>query len=86
MKFREHRGSTDDSLETLVEVPDKAALIAHVKKLFEPYGPFSPAINFDGLMITNYYARYDHRTGWRATFIVTVPGLGPVGYTDGPLP
>ena len=81
MNFREQRGTTEDSMETLKELPDKAALIAHVKELWAPFGPFS-AVDFNALMISDYFPKFDFRTNWAKTYVVTVPGLGIVGFTD----
>lgn len=38
MRFREHRGSLADSKKTEIELPDKAALVAHIRTLLEPFG------------------------------------------------
>ena len=43
MKFREHRGSLADSLKTGVELPDRAALLEHVRKLFTGW-PTAPEV------------------------------------------
>lgn len=86
VKFREHRGSINDSLETLVELADRPALVEHIRKaLIEPLNIPGLDRAVDHLLVTSYYPRYDHRTEWPATYIVTVPGLGPVGYTDQPV-
>ena len=38
MHFREHRGSLAASKKTEVELPDKAALVAHIRTILEPFG------------------------------------------------
>lgn len=86
MKFREHRGTLADSMQTQVELPDRAALLAHIAKLLEPFGyKFEPS-----WVHVEPYAWYeadkaywDKRVRWH-TYIVTLDGYGVLGFTDGP--
>jgi hypothetical protein len=80
MKFRELRGGLRESLETLVELPDRAALIAHVSQL-QAAQPFNAPVSDATVHVRRYY--HDPRTGWD-THLVTLDIWGPVGYTDGP--
>lgn len=76
MLFREHRGSLDETMETVVELdPTLEALIAHIGKLFmeEDLHPISK-------IEVKYYG-YDARIGWE-TYIVTSKGWGVIGFTN----
>jgi hypothetical protein len=85
MKFREHRGTLEDSMKTIVELPDRAALIAHCRKLLAPYGfefqnswlHVEPYAWFD-----SEKPHWDARIKWH-TYIVTLDGYGVLGFTDG---
>jgi hypothetical protein len=81
VKFREHRGSLEESLATLVELPDRQALIEHVTKL---HASFVHSFDFSKLVVEPYLMEPDDRPGvaWQRTFIVKLPGLGPIGFTD----
>lgn len=77
--FREHRGLLVDSMLTVREVNlgDLRAYVADVTGgefhdvVVEPYG-------VDGK------AFFDQRIGWN-TYIVTAPGYGVLGFTNGPV-
>jgi hypothetical protein len=80
MKFREHRGSLWDSMATLVELPDRAALLAHCQRLLDP---FDVQVLDSQLRIEPY--TYDDRVRWE-TWIVSIDGYGVIGFTDdGPI-
>lgn len=81
MKFREHRGGYDDSMATLVELPDRAALVEHVDNL---HACFIHPYDFSKMQVEPYYMQRDTRCGWKETYIVVLPGYGPIGYTDTP--
>lgn len=81
MKFREHRGGLNESMQTVVELPDRAALVAYVDKLLQPFYVESVA---ERLLIEPYGR--DPRIGWEQLYIVKLPGYGVVGFTDGPVP
>lgn len=74
-RFREHRGSLADSLETVVTLETRADLIAHLGRVLAPFKVT------DQIVETRHYA-FDDRIGWN-TYIVVVHGHGPVGFTDG---
>jgi len=80
MKFREHRGGLEESMKTVVDVADRAALEAHVRALLEPFYIDVP----DGSLRCVDMKRIDSRIGWR-THLISLPGYGVVGMTDGPL-
>lgn len=80
MKFREHRGGLNESMMTLVELPDRPALVAHVEKLLRPY--YFQEV--DSRLRVDPYGR-DTRIGWENLHIVILKGYGVVGFTDGPL-
>ena len=71
-----------DSMATLVEVADRAALLAHVRRKFSDFGP---TFADEQMHVEPYSNRPDERIGWNATYIVTLEGYGVVGFTDGPL-
>lgn len=77
MKFREHRGGLAESMETTIELEDRAALIAHCRALLDQwYFSFR-----DEDLSVEPYGR-DERIGWD-THIVTIKGYGVMGFTDG---
>ncbi|MFZ2509085.1 MAG: hypothetical protein WAW79_11515 [Steroidobacteraceae bacterium] len=80
MQFREHRGSLDNSMETVVELADHAALMDHLRALAKPWPTFPP-INEKTVSVVPYCR--DERIGWD-THIVRLVGYGVLGYTDGP--
>ena len=79
-KFRWHRGSLADSMATVVEVADRAALVAIIEA---EWHWLVPGADID----INPYG-YDKRIGWD-TYLVTVQQLDGTrvvaGMTDGPL-
>ena len=79
-KYRDQRGQLDDSMATLQILPDRAALIAHLRSIYDPqrFGEWDDA----DVEVKPYC--YDERIGWD-TYIVTLQG-GGVGFTDGPVP
>jgi len=80
MKFREHRGGLIESMETLVDLPDRTALIDHCRKLL---APFKFEFNATALKVTPYFVmdgntilRGNDRIGWKEVYIVTIDGYG----------
>jgi len=70
IKFREHRGTLDEAMKTVVELePTVAALATHL------------GAKPKQLQVKKYV--YDDRIGWD-THIVTVDGMA-VGFTSGPV-
>lgn len=82
MKFREHRGSLAESMETVVVLADHEALLDHIRKLAEPWPTFPP-VSPETVHIKPYGP--DKRIDWD-THIVTLDGYGVLGFTDGPGP
>ena len=78
MKFREHRGMLDDSMKTVVDVADRAALISLLRSRLLPH---KVLFNDKDLKIEPY--GYDSRINWN-THIVTIEDYGVAGFTDGP--
>lgn len=83
MKFREQRGSLNDSMRTCVELKDHAALVEHCRKLLEAW-PTAPQVTNNTLWVEKYTDLPDERIGWGKTYIVGVYGYGVLGYTDAP--
>lgn len=70
MKYRDHRGGLDESMQTMVDMPrDLESLATHL-------GVKSSSIRVEA------YGGFDKRIGWD-TYIVLVDGV-PFGFTDGP--
>lgn len=87
LKFREHRGGLAESMATVIEVPDRAALVAHVKKMLAPFyfgGDIEAGLNVEPYGCSGL-PLLDLRIGWQ-TYIVTLKGYGVLGFTDGPCP
>lgn len=77
MKFREHRGSLADSMETVIEIPaTKAALKEAINNALLPY-----EAQFTEEQILIDRLTFDERTGWD-THIVYAKGYGVFGFTD----
>jgi len=70
IKFREHRGTLDDAMKTVVELDATLPALAAFLK-----------VKPKQLQVKKYV--YDDRIGWD-TYIVTVDGQA-VGFTDGPV-
>jgi hypothetical protein len=80
MKFREHRGSLTESMQTVVELANRDELVSHLNRMFENSGPVKPEpIKPDEVEIKFYL--FDDRIGWN-TYLVFVRGFGPVGFSD----
>jgi hypothetical protein len=80
--FRERRDRVEESLKTIVELKDRAALIDHCRRLIAGDGtPPAPVT----LSFVPYDLAPDPQTGWECTYLVMVYGYGPIGYTDAPL-
>lgn len=83
MRFRQHRGGLSDSLETVVHIDNRAALLEHLAALLAPFYFDKERID-KGLKIEPY-GGIDARIGWN-TYIVTLERYGVLGFTDGPCP
>ena len=84
MKYRPHRATLAEAMEQMIELPDRAALVAHIGKKMEPWGI---KIADHDVRVVPYI--FDARIGWN-THIVTArtkPDTFTVmGFTDGPCP
>lgn len=85
MKFRPQRGSLHDAMKEVVELPDRAALLDHLRRIHEPIADFvsAPDIREESVRVEKYGHGIDERIGWD-THIVMIDGWGPAGFTDGP--
>jgi hypothetical protein len=63
-------------MATCVELPNRAALVEHLYRSHELPLPF------ENLEIKPYFMEPDTRIGWDQTYIVTLEGFGPIGFTD----
>ena len=72
-KFRFHRGSLEESLETITEVSSKQELCDIINQ------HHNLNINTDDIVI-KYYAKDSRING--DSYIVTVNGLGVIGFTN----
>lgn len=80
-KFREHRGTLDESMKTVVEIADADALFVHLVAL----GGYYAKLDFSEL-VQNPYGGLDTRTGWNTRMIHDGRIGGPVvGFSDGPI-
>lgn len=78
-KYRDHRGTLDDSMQTVREVADFAALFEYLRSDLASFGfTLTP-----GMVDIAPYG-VDSRIGWD-TYIVRIDGYGVAGFTDGPL-
>lgn len=81
MQFREHRGTIAESIETIVTLKDRQALVDHCQTLLTPLSfRFEP----DALTVTYYSDMPDTRVGWERTYIVIIEGHGVIGFSDSP--
>jgi hypothetical protein len=78
MKFREHRGTLAESMETTVEVASLDELLAHLAPIVAPI-----ALTAERIAIAPY--AIDPRIGWD-TYLVFITGYGVAGFLNGPLP
>ena len=82
VRFRERRHRIEDSLKTLVELNDRAALVEHCRRLIAANRTPPAAVTFS---LVPYGLAPDPATGWPCTYLVMVHGYGPIGYTDAPV-
>jgi hypothetical protein len=76
--FREQRGSLEDSMKTVVDLPaTRLALFCHLHKL-----SILPQFRIDDMVVEHYCE--DHRIGWTPTYIAKIKGQA-VGFTNGPV-
>lgn len=76
IKFRFHRGTLKESLQTVVEIGSRAELAERIgRELGRDVSPESLKIQAYG---------FDNRIGWDG-YMVSVEGWGVAGFIDGPL-
>ncbi len=76
--YREHRGSLDDSMQTVIEIKSKAELREHILKV----GDWAPLAG--KLTIEKYGTKsLDERIGWDTHIVVWNKTV--MGFTNGPL-
>ncbi len=76
--FRSHRGSFDDSMETVKEFEDREKFLEFLKEEMKHW-----PCPFDGHLVqVEPYCIFDERNNW-STYIVTMEGYGVLGFTDG---
>jgi hypothetical protein len=63
MRYRHHRGGLEESLDTTVKVNSLEELLAHINKVWKPFGKIVEEIKFD-------YACMDDRTGWDTYYVL----------------
>ena len=79
MRFREHRGSADEAMKTLIVLKDRDALVKHCQALLEPFAfHFEP----EDLEVNLYYSFPDVNSRWEKTYVVTIKKCGAIGFTD----
>jgi len=78
MKFREHRGTLEQAMLTVVEVNSLEELATHIQKI---WGSFT-SIPIRKKDIYFRWLCYDERIGWD-TYFVYVNQIGSVGYSNG---
>ena len=81
MRFREHRGSLNESLKTVVTLKNRAALVRYCQRLLRS---FCFQFAASALHISKYDLCHDKRADWNRTYIVTIDGYGVMGFTDSP--
>jgi hypothetical protein len=78
--YRDHRGSLEDSMKTVVTLPaTRLALFNHMQEQFAGLWPF----RIDD-MVVRYYTDDWRVEGWAPTYLVTLKGQA-TGYTNGPV-
>lgn len=63
MKYRDHRGSLDDSLQTTIEITDITQLFSHINKSFTGFGLEVEDIKFE-------YMGMDTRIAWDTWYVL----------------
>ena len=77
MLYRDHRGGLAESMQTVVELKDRAALDQHIAGLLKPWGR---VVTPDQIK-SSWYCQ-DPRIGWD-TWMITVDDYGVIGFTNG---
>lgn len=81
MKIRLHRGGLKESMGTVADIePTKYAVAEYVSSVLHSTERVIP----DEVHVDKYGEGIDYRIGWD-THIVSIDGIGVVGFTDGKL-
>ena len=75
--FREHRGTLEDSMATVVTINNREELVRHIADKLTAFGVDVQPENIQ----VSPYAK-DERIDWD-TYIVVLKGYGVVGFTNG---
>ena len=78
IKYRNHRGSLAESMETAQEFETMDEMRAYVAKSLHPFYVEVTKENFH----SKFYCEEDRRIGWTPVCLVTVNGFGVVGWAD----
>jgi hypothetical protein len=85
MLYRDHRNGLAESMETVVELKGRAALVAHLAGTW----PFNQGLSgldaerLDSVKVERIHEDGDARIGWKEVWIVVLPDFGVLGFTDG---
>ncbi len=74
IKYRDHRGSLDESMKTVQEFETKQDLVKYLKE--------NCVVPFYGYNLRMDHYCFDKRINWD-TYIVTIKGFGVVGFANG---
>lgn len=79
-RFREHRGSLDDSMSTEKVLTSNSmdALVSYVKDILKTY----PLDVDRSKVLVESYSKDERNKGWSNTYIVSVKYYGVVGFTN----
>jgi hypothetical protein len=77
IKFREHRGSLEESIKTLKEFKTKEELLDFLNKKFK--------VAIHKINSNPYFQHYDRHADWKETYIITINSGGVLGFTDKPI-
>lgn len=80
MRYRQHKRSLADSMETVVEFDGRHELLEHLRHELAPW-PTAPAVTESTVHIRPYGD--DKRIGWEDVHIVTLDGYGVMGFCEG---
>ena len=81
VKFREHRGSLVEAMNTVINVQNKKDLIEIIKDQLSPY---SHGLDINNETVEIKPCGFDDRIKWN-THILTLKGYGVLGFTDAPM-
>lgn len=62
MKYRDHKGSLSDSMDTVIDVNSPSEIISHLNKFYNQFGKEVDDIKFE-------YCGFDDRIGWDTYYV-----------------